>query len=203
MRQQGIAARPSRAGRLTTRPHQAAPAVPNRLADGAEPARPNQVWLADITYVPTGEGWLYLACVMDRFSRRIIGWAMDRTLAVTLVKRALLMALRQRRPTASLIHHSDRGSQYTARAYLTLLRQQPVPLQLSHARHCLENAHQESFFDTLKQELIHHQRYAACRQARQDIFHYIEGFYNTHRRHSALGFVSPAAFEAAYLAQIH
>jgi transposase InsO family protein len=201
MRQQGIAAKPSRAQRHTTRPRQATPTVPSRLADGAEPVRPNQVWLADITYVPTGEGGLYLACIMDRFSRRIIGWAMDRTLAVELVKRALRMALRQRRPTAGLIHHSDRGSQYTARAYQALLRQRPVPLEPSYARHCLENAHQESFFGTLKQELVHHQRYATRRQARQDIFRYIEGFYNTHRRHSALGFVSPAAFEADFFAQ--
>lgn len=197
MRQEGLAARQPRAFRRTTRRGRAQ-AAPNRLAGGWEPTRPDQVWVADITYIGTDEGWLYLASVMDRYSRRIVGWSMDRTLAVVLVQRAWQMALRNRRPSAALIHHSDRGSQYTARAYRQMLDSTGREICLSHALSCFDNAHQESFFGTLKTELVHHRRYATRKEARTDIFAYIEGFYNTRRRHSALGYLSPADFESAF-----
>ena len=201
MRREGIVAKQSRRFRRTTRVNPHVPSLPNLLTDGQEPGRPDQVWVTDITYIPTGEGWLYLACVMDRFSRRIVGWAMGRTLASTLAQQALRMALRQRRPKTGLIHHSDRGSQYTAANYQRLGRQPAIQFSFSQAGNCWENAHQESFFGTLKCELVYHYTFATRDQARHAVFHYIEGFYNTRRRHSALGYLSPMAFEEAFWAQ--
>lgn len=201
MRRQGIVAKPTHRFRRTTRPNPHAPTLPNLVTGRPEPVRPDQVWVADVTYIPTGEGWLYLACVMDRFSRRIIGWAMDRTLSSTLTRQALSMALRQRRPTASLIHHSDRGSHYTATAYQKLAPRSRIDFSFSQAANCWQNAHQESFFGTLKCELVYDHHLATRHQARQAIFRYIEGFYNTQRRHSALGYLSPVAFEDVYFAQ--
>ena len=160
MRREGIAAKQSRRFRRTTRINPNAPVLANLLADGQEPLRPDQVWVTDITYIPTGEGWLYLACVMDRFSRRIIGWAMGRTLASTLAQQALRMALRQRRPKAGLIHHSDRGSQYTAAAYQRLGRRPSLQFSFSQAGNCWQNAHPESFFGTLKCEFVYEQYFA-------------------------------------------
>jgi transposase InsO family protein len=203
MRQQGLVARQARLFRRPTRrsPHTAL--RPNLLATAPEPVSPDQVWLADITYIATREGWLYLACVMDRFSRRVIGWATSPTLAGRLTRQALHMALYQRHPRASLIHHSDRGSQYTATAYHALAERAHAQFSFSQAGNCWQNAHQESFFGTLKCELVYGQTFATRRQAQQAIFRYIEGFYNPHRRHSALGYLSPVAFEEAYEAQFH
>lgn len=171
------------------------PIAPNLLAARPPTAKPDTVWVADITYVPTGEGWLYVAGVVDRCTRRCIGWAMDDTLATTLPLAALEMALKQRRPTAGLVHHSDRGVQYASAAYRQRLAQAGVVPSMSRKGNCYDNALMESFWSTLKRGLIHHQVFATRAAARAAIFEWIEVFYNRTRFHSALGFQSPVDFE--------
>lgn len=202
MRQHSICAKQSRRFRKTTQRDKKHLFAPNLLRSELSPARPNQLWVADITYIATGEGWLYLASLMDRFSRRIIGWAMDKSMTATLPKQALLMALQRRQPPAGLIHHSDRGSQYTDGSYQTVLASCQIRASMSGTGNCFDNAHKESFFGTLKTELVHHRRYSTRDMARNDIFAYIEGFYNTRRLHSSLGYLSPRDFEDAWLARI-
>jgi len=173
------------------------PVAQNLLArDFAAPA-PNCKWLADITYVPTDEGWLFLAAVLDCFSRRIVGWAMSDSMPTDLVSDALKMALEQRQPGLGLLHHSDRGSQYASEEYQRLLRQNGITVSMSGKGDCYDNAMMESFWATLKTELIHQQKYATHHQARGSIFEYIEVFYNRKRLHSSLGYQSPESFEAA------
>lgn len=157
--------------------------------------RPNQKWLGDITYVPTDEGWLYLAALMDLYSRRIVGWAMAATLARSLVMEALQMALSTRQPPPGLLHHSDRGSHYASDDYQALLTKHQLRCSMSRTANCYDNAPMESFFGTLKTELIHHRHYATRAEAKTDIFEYIEVFYNRLRRHSALAYQCPLAFE--------
>ena len=157
----------------------------------------DQLWVGDITYVPTWEGWLYLAVLVDACSRRVVGWAMAEHLGGALTQDALAMALTRRQPTAELVHHSDRGSQYTAAAYQTLLTQHGVSVSMSRAGDCYDNALVESFFATLKTELIDRQPWPTRRAARHAIFDWIEGFYNRRRLHSALGYQSPIDFEEA------
>ena len=189
------ARRPRRSHPVTTQVDRTRPVAPNRLNREFHATAPNQKWLSDITYVPTDEGWLYLAVVMDLYSRRIIGWAMHDTVADELTQAALHMALVRRAPDSALLHHSDRGSQYTSLEYQALLTaHQGVP-SMSRRGNCYDNAPLESFFSTLKIELIHQRHYLTRTEARQDIFAYIEGFYNTRRRHSALGYRSPIEFE--------
>jgi putative transposase len=173
------------------------PIADNLLArDFAAPA-PNQKWLADITYVPSGEGWLFLAGVLDCFSRRIVGWAMCECMPTDLVSDALKMALLHRQPGADLLHHSDRGVQYASEDYQQLLLNNGITVSMSGRGNCYDNAMMESFWATLKTELIHQQRYATREEARQSIFEYIEVFYNRKRLHSSLGYQSPESFEAA------
>jgi transposase InsO family protein len=181
------------------RPCQKAPLAPNRLAQDFTASQPNQKWLTDITYIPTAQGWLYLAAVMDLFSRRIVGWAMAAHCTEALVKQALQMALHQRRPPAGLLHHSDQGVQYTSTAYQALLAQHGLLVSLSHVGRCYDNAPMESFFATLKAERVYHRRYCTRVEAKTDLFAYIEGFYNRQRRHSALGYLSPVQYEQAHL----
>jgi putative transposase len=150
---------------------------------------------AGVTYVPTDQGWLYLAVVLDLFSRRVIGWSMADTLCTCLVKGALEMAISFRHPQAGLLHHSDRGSQYASAEYQTVLRTDEIVASMSRAGNCYDNAAMESFFGTLKCELIHDRRYHTRAEARQDIFEYIEVFYNRQRRHSSLGYLSPVDYE--------
>ena len=157
----------------------------------------DQKWLADITYVPTDEGWLYLAAVLDCFSRKIVGWSMADHLETDLVADGLHMALQRRRPRAGLLHHSDRGVQYASDDYQQLLRRHGVQASMSGRGDCWDNAMMESFWATLKSELVHQEHYATRQQARQSIFEYIEVFYNRQRLHSSLGYVSPESFEAA------
>lgn len=174
------------------------PVADNLLQRDFAAAAPNRKWLADITYVPTGEGWLYLAAVLDTFSRRIVGWSMADHMEVDLVADALKMALVHRRPAgAKLLHHSDRGSQYASDDYQHLLQRHGITVSMSGRGDCYDNAMMESFWATLKCELVHQQRYATRMQARQSIFEYIEVFYNRRRLHSSLGYVSPDSFEAA------
>lgn len=153
----------------------------------------------DITYVPTAEGWLYLAVVLDLYSRRIVGWAMSESLQRQLVIEALQMALTTRQPAPGLLHHSDRGSQYASDDYQALLTKAEMVGSMSRKGNCYDNAPIESFFGTLKTELVFHRQYESWAQARLDIFEYIEIFYNRVRRHSALGFKSPVNFEALSL----
>jgi transposase InsO family protein len=158
-------------------------------------AAENEKWAADITYVPTRQGWLYLAVVLDLYSRRVVGWAMDAQQTTALTVTALEMALRQRPVLAGLLHHSDRGSQYGAVAYQHRLISYGIRGSMSRPGNCWDNAVVESFFATLKTELIHHRHYATRTEATRDIFAYIEGFYNRTRRHSAIGYISPIEME--------
>lgn len=158
-------------------------------------AAPDQLWVADITYVRTWEGWLYLAMILDAFSRRVVGWALAEHLRTTLTLEALEMALVSRRPRPGLIHHTDRGCQYTAEAYSNVLVAHGIAPSLGQPGTCWDNAMAESFFATLKTELLHRCSWPTRRQARTAIFEFIEGFYNRQRRHSALGYQSPAEFE--------
>jgi transposase InsO family protein len=157
--------------------------------------RPNRTWAGDLTYIATGEGWLYLAILMDLYSRRIIGWAMDIRLTTELTLRALDMALRQRAIGSGLVHHSDQGSQYAAVAYQCRLRAAGIHCSMSRPGNCWDNAVVESFFATLKTELVHRQRYRTRQDAQTALFEYLESFYNRQRRHSTLGYRCPVAFE--------
>ena len=172
--------------------------APNQLNQVFTADRPDQIWLTDITYVPTAQGWLYLAVVLDLYSRRIVGWAMSDSLHRQLVIDALQMAITIRQPPPGLLHHSDRGSQYASDEYQALLTQTRMvgTVPVSRKGNCYDNAPVESFFGTLKTELVFHQQYATQAEARQDIFEYIEVFYNRFRRHSALGYKSPVKYEA-------
>lgn len=182
---------------VTTKPGKRLPDVPDRLERCFTAERPNQIWLADITYVRTNQGWLYLAAVLDLFSRRIVGWAMAKTLAQDLAVTALKMALQTRRPLPGLIHHSDRGSQYTSHAYQLLLQAYQVQPSLGKVGSCYDNAAMESFFGSLKSEWLHFYRFENRQEAMTSSFYYIESFYNRRRLHSANGYLSPLAFEQA------
>jgi putative transposase len=157
---------------------------------------PNTRWCCDITYVPTDQGFLYLAAVMDLCSRRIVGWSMAEHLRGELCLDAIRMAIQSRQPGAGLLHHSDRGVQYASDEYRHLLESRGIQISMSRVGNCYDNAVMESFFGTLKTELIHHEKYATHEAARQSIFEYIEVFYNRRRRHSAIDYKSPEAFEA-------
>ncbi len=200
MQQLGLRSKVKRQFRPTTNSNHAYEVAPNTLNRQFDQAGPNQAWSSDITYVPTGEGWMYLAVVQDVFSRRIIGWSMADHLRTELVTKALTMALQQRRadrPTR-LIHHSDQGVQYASDAYQQILDDHSITPSMSRKGDCWDNAVTESFFGTLKTELVHHERYATRADAKHSIFDYIERFYNRQRRHSTLGYVSPVEYEMAH-----
>jgi len=182
----------------TTQVQPGAPAADNVLQRDFTAIAPNRKWLGDITYIPTQEGFLYLASLEDVFSRKIVGWAMDTSLESQLVERALHMALFQRQPSDALLHHSDRGSQYTSADYRCLLAAHHITVSMSGTGNCYDNAMKESFFATLKSECVT-QPFASRAQARTAIFDYIEGFYNRHRLHSALGYLSPDQFEQHFV----
>jgi transposase InsO family protein len=169
--------------------------APNRLAGMSAPTRPNQVWVADITYIRVAAGWAYLAAVMDLCSRRIVGWALSPSIDTFLVKEALQRALVSRRPPAGLLHHSDRGVQYASSAFQALLATSKIIPSMSARGHCYDNATMEAFWSTLKSELVHSCHFQNLAQAHEALFHYIEHFYNRQRLHSALGFTSPVDFE--------
>jgi transposase InsO family protein len=195
MRRNGLEARRRRRFRITTRAAHGGTAAPNVLAQRFTVAAPNRAWVADLTYVPTREGWLYLAVMLDLFSRRVVGWATDATMTRQLVIDALQVALGQRAVTPGLVHHSDRGSQYASNDYQVLLQRHGVEASMSGRGNCYDNAVAESFFHTLKTELVHRMRFGTRRDAHAAIFEYIEGFYNRRRRHSALGYKTPLEFE--------
>jgi putative transposase len=171
------------------------PIAPNLLDRNFTAAAPNRIWLADITYIETDQGWLYLATVMDLYSRRIVGWAMADHLRTSLPLAALKMAISAQRPGLGLIHHSDRGVQYASADYRKMMQSAGFRVSMSRKANCYDNAPMESFFHTLKTELVHHSQYATRQEATRDIFAYIEGFYNRTRRHSAIGYTSPIEME--------
>ena len=181
----------------TTDSNHGEPVAANVLDRQFVASAPNQKWCCDITYVPTDEGFLYLAAVIDLCSRKIVGWSMADHLRSELCLDALEMALHQRRPEQGLLHHSDRGVQYACETYRALLAEHGMEASMSRTGNCYDNAVIESFFSTLKTELIYHEHYATRAEACRSIFEYIEVFYNRQRRHSAIGYKSPEAFEAS------
>ncbi len=196
MHEAGLCGRQRRRYRVqTTDSNHDQPIAPNRLAQAAAPTAPNQIWVTDITYIPTREGWLYLAAVLDRYSRKIVGWAMGERLDTTLVLKALQMALRHRHGSTGLLCHSDRGVQYAAGDYRAALAQAGLVPSMSRSGNCYDNAFMESFWSTLKLELVYRRDFLTRRQAQTDIFDYIEAFYNRHRAHTALNCLSPVDFE--------
>ena len=178
MRQDGLRAKTVKKWRATTQSNHRLPVAENTLHRQFTVAAPNRVWAGDLTYVWTTEGWLYLAVLLDLYSRRVVGWAMGQRLTVELAEQALTMALTNRAPTAGLPHHSDRGSQYAATSYQRLLHGYGLISSMSRTGNCWDNACVESFFGTLKRELVYHRHYATRDEARQDIFEYIEVFYS-------------------------
>lgn len=195
LRRQGLVARAARRFKATTNSNHGLPVAENLLEQDFEAAGPNEKWVQDITYLATDEGWLYLAVVIDLYSRQVIGWAMSERMKANLVCDALTMALLRRAMPSGVIVHSDRGSQYCSHRFQRLLERHGLHCSMSKRGDCYDNACAESFFHSLKVELTHGVRYPSRQQARQDVFEYIETYYNPVRRHSALGHVSPATFE--------
>jgi transposase InsO family protein len=197
MRQHGMRAAGVRKFRHTTDSNHARPVAKNVLEQDFTATRPNEKWVADITYLDTQEGWLYLAAVEDLYSRKVVGWCVGERLTSDLVTDALRMAIGRQLPDKSLIAHSDRGSQYASASYQELLSKAGITCSMSRRGNCWDNAPMESFFATLKKELVYQTRYTTRAEARQSVFEYIEVFYNRERRHSALDYVSPCQFEKA------
>jgi transposase InsO family protein len=195
MRENGLRARQPRRFRRKTDSQHAFPVAPNRLDQDFTAAAPDEKWGVDLSYIWTREGWLYLAVVIDLYARRVVGWAagdrLHKELALTALRRALVM----RRPAAGLLHHSDRGSQYCSNAYQAELRLHGIVVSMSGKGNCYDNAMVETFFKTLKSELVWRTVFQTRAEATEALARYIDGFYNPRRRHSALGFVSPAQFE--------
>jgi len=196
MRLEGLYGRRKRHKVRTTDSQHPYPVAPNLLNREFEADAPNEKWVADITYIPTREGWLYLAVVMDLYSRKIIGWSMSAQITADLVENALRMALYERQPDPGLLHHSDRGVQYASEQVRLILAAHQITVSMSRTGNCYDNAAMESFFSSLKCEWVHHQDYKTRMEASRDIFDYIAGFYNNARRHSTLGYLSPSEFEA-------
>jgi putative transposase len=197
MQDNDIKARRTRKFTRTTDSNHSLPVAENLLDRQFDAQAPNERWVADITYVPTREGWLYLATVEDLYSRMIVGWSMSDTMTSRLVVDALEMAVQRRLPGDGLLAHSDRGSQYASDHYQRLMARHGIECSMSGVGQCWDNAPMESFYATIKKELIHHEDYQTRQQARASIFEYIELFYNPKRRHSSLGYVSPVEFEKA------
>ena len=196
MREQGLSGRERRRFRVvTTQSNHDQPVAPNRLAQAPAPSAPNQQWVGDITYIPTAEGWLYLAAVMDLYSRKIVGWAMSERIDTPLVLGAWRMAVEQRSAPKDLLFHSDRGVQYASADFRKALAQAGALPSMSRRGNCYDNAAMESFWSTLKLELIYRRDFATRAQSRREIFSFVEAFYNTRRLHSSLGYVSPADYE--------
>jgi putative transposase len=196
MRQNAMKARPRRRYLPKDAGSTAANAVaPNVLDRQFEASSPNQKWIADFTYIWTAEGWLYVAAVIDLFSRRVVGWSMSATMTAQLVTDALVMAVWRRGKPDALLHHSDRGSQYTSEQFQTLLKDHGIDCSMSRAGNVWDNAAMESFFSSLKTERTNRMIYRTRAEAKADVFDYIERFYNPRRRHSTIGYVSPIEFE--------
>jgi putative transposase len=195
MRELGINAQSKRRKVKTTDSRHDNPVAPNLLERNFSADAPNTKWVSDITGIETGEGWLYLAAIVDIYSRFVVGWAMGKERDEQLITNAAKMALTRRHPRTGLLHHSDRGSQYTSEGYQTLLKQHGIEISMSRKGDCYDNALMESFFGTLKEECVERQIFKTRSEARQAIFEYLEVFYNRQRRHSSLGYVSPFTYE--------
>ena len=195
MRTLGLKAIQAKKFKVTTDSNHSKPVAPDLIKQDFHAGAPNQKWTSDITYVWTDEGWLYLAVVMDLYSRAIVGWAMNRRMTQQLVCDALTMALFRRRFPKATIIHSDRGSQYCSQRYQQLIRSNGLCCSMGHKANCYDNAVMESFFHTLKVELVHRERYETRRMAQSCIFEYIETYYNRQRKHSAIGYRIPMIFE--------
>ena len=198
LRSLGLRGRTPRRWRATTRSNPKHAVVGNSLDRDFTATRPNERWVTDISYVWTDEGWCYLAAILDLYSRSVVGWALDTTLTTKLPLAALDMAIRRRRPSAGLLHHSDRGCQYTSDEYRSALASLGVTVSMSRKGNCWDNAVAESFFATIKNELVYRQRWASRTELRAAVFEYIEVFYNRRRLHSSIGYKTPAEVENDY-----
>jgi transposase InsO family protein len=198
----GLRCKQKRKFKATTDSKHTLPVAGNLLGQQFKVYEPNTVWVSDITYVPTDEGWLYLAGHKDLFTGEIVGYAMGERLSRNLVSQSLFRAVVAKRPDKGLLHHSDRGSQYCSKEYMNLLKQCGLQASMSGKGNCFDNAPMESFWGTLKQELVHHRHYRSRREAMQDITEYIEIFYNRQRLQARLGFLSPAAYAQKYYARL-
>jgi transposase InsO family protein len=199
MKGQGLCGRQKGRHRVqTTDSNHDHPVAPNRLAEAPPTSAPDQIWVADITYIQTDEGWLYLAGVLDLHSRRIVGWAMSQVIDSALVLSALSMALRHRQPPPGLLFHTDRGVQYAAGNFRAALKAGGLVASMSRRGNCYDNASMESFWSTLKLELVYRARFTSRAHAKSEIFDFIEIFYNRQRRHTSLGGLSPSQFELKY-----
>ena len=201
-RKLGIRCKQKRKFKATTDSKHSLPIAENLLDQQFTVTAPNKVWVSDITYVPTDEGWLYVAGHKDLFSGNIVGYAMGERLTKNLVSQSLFKALAAKHPADGLIHHSDRGSQYCSQEYRTLMERFGLKVSMSGKGNCYDNAPMESFWGTLKQELVHHRRYRTRLEATRDIIEYIEIFYNRQRRQARLGFLSPVVYEKRYYAAL-
>jgi putative transposase len=197
MREEGIEGQRKRRFRVTTDSRHSHPIAANELNRNFTASAPNKIWVTDITYIWTREGWMYLAAILDLFSRRVVGWSMDSSIDRGLALDALGMALKTRRTESGLLHHSDRGVQYASADYQKQLREHGIVCSMSRKGDCWDNAVAESFFSTLKAELVHRTDYVSYSHAKASVFEYIEAFYNRRRRHSALDYVSPVEHETA------
>lgn len=201
MKQGGLAVKTRRKYKATTNSRHNLPVFENILdKQFSSVTRPNQVWVSDITYIWTDEGWLYLAGVVDLYSRKVVGWSMDSTMTADLVLQALDQAVKRQRPGEGLLHHSDRGCQYASKKYKKKLAKHKMVGSMSKKGDCYDNACMESFFATLKKELVYHTKFRTRAAARLAIFEYIEVFYNRKRLHSTLGYVTPEQRERQYIA---
>ncbi|KGA95473.1 transposase [Alkalihalobacillus alcalophilus ATCC 27647 = CGMCC 1.3604] len=198
MREMNLRAIPKQKFVVTTDSKHNHPIYPNLLQRQFNPDRPNTVWTTDITYIWTSQGWLYLAVVIDLFSRKIVGWSTEKTMTKELPLRALNMAIRTRKPPKGLIHHSDRGSQYTSKDYIARLVECKMQISMSRKGNCYDNACTESFFASLKKELVYRHKYTSREKASKEIWKYIMSFYNVRRSHSTIGYVSPKEYEKMY-----
>ena len=203
MRENDIRARHKRRFKATTDSKHALPVAGNLLDRNFMPGAPNQVWTADMTYIWTDEGWLYLAIVLDLFNREIVGWSLKPRMTADIVTDALTMAWFRRKPAPGVLHHSDRGSQYASRAFQQKLADYGMTCSMSRKGNCWDNAPSESWFNSLKNERVHGRRYATRAEATADIFEYIEVFYNRKRRHSTLGYRSPNQFMEDWISAQH
>jgi transposase InsO family protein len=195
MREADMSAKRKQRRTLTTRRDASHPVAPNVLNREFTATEPNTKWATDITYIPTTQGWLYLAVILDLYSRAVVGWSMSACCDEELVENALKMAAIRRHPKAGLLHHSDRGCQYTSRAYRRQLERRGMVVSMSRKGNCWDNAAMESFFGSLKEECVGSSVYSSHEQARRSLFEYLEVYYNRQRRHSTLGYVSPLIYE--------
>jgi len=200
MKENGIMAKTARKFKATTNSRHNLPVAENLLKQDFTSEKPNTIWVSDITYIWTLEGWLYLVVILDVFSRQVVGWAMSKRLTANFVVRALHQAVGRRKPETGCILHSDQGVQYACTDFLNVLKQYGFIQSMSRRGNCYDNALAESFFKTLKTEQVYHCRYVTREEARQSIFEYVEMYYNRQRRHSALGYRSPVAFELENMA---